>query len=191
VPTRGTDAHYYSAQKAELEATLERALAGSDLDAYVFRPCIVAGPEALTLVTSFPSALRKLPLVKPVLPNPGTPFQLVHHDDVAAALVAAVRGDGPPGVYNLAGDGTIEASDLARAFGWLSVPMPKVGVDLTAEVTARLPLMPASVSWLNAMRVAVVMDTGRARRELGWEPFHDTRATLAATVEAARDRGLL
>jgi nucleoside-diphosphate-sugar epimerase len=191
IPPRGSDAHYYSAQKAELEATLERALAGSDLAAYVFRPCVVAGPDALTLVSSFPAAMRKLPVVKPVLPDPGIPFQLVHHDDVAAALVAAVDGSGPPGVYNLAGDGTIQARDLARAFGWLSVRVPKVGVDLTAEVTARLPLMPAQVSWLNAMRVPVVMDTARARRELGWEPFHDTRATLAATVESARDRGLL
>ena len=32
-----------------------------------------------------------------VLPDPGTRFQLVHHDDVASALVAAARGAGPPG----------------------------------------------------------------------------------------------
>jgi UDP-glucose 4-epimerase len=191
VPTRGTDAHYYSAQKAELEDALQEALAGSDLDAYVFRPCIVAGPDALTLVTSFPAPMRKLPLVKPVLPDPGIPFQLVHHDDVASAVAAGVRGGGSPGVYNLAGDGTIVIRDLARAFGWLSVPVPKLGVGLTAEAVGRLPLMPAQASWINAMRVPVVMDTARARRELKWKPEHDTRDTLAATVAAARERGLL
>ncbi|MDP9293676.1 MAG: NAD-dependent epimerase/dehydratase family protein [Actinomycetota bacterium] len=191
VPTRGTDAHYYSAQKAELEDTLQESLAGSDLDAYVFRPCIVAGPDALTLVTSFPAPIRKLPVVKPVLPDPGIPFQLVHHDDVASAVVAGVRGDGSPGVYNLAGDGTVGVRDLAHAFGWLSVPVPKLGVGLTAEAVGRLPLMPAQASWINAMRVPVVMDTARARRELKWKPAHDTRATLAATVESARAGGLL
>ena len=44
VPARGSDSHYYSAQKAEVEALLEDTLAGSATEAYVFRPCIVGGP---------------------------------------------------------------------------------------------------------------------------------------------------
>ena len=44
-----------------------------------------------------------MPILKPVLPDPGVPFQLVHHDDVASAMRAAVLGRGAPGVYNLAG----------------------------------------------------------------------------------------
>ena len=190
-PTRGTDAQYYSAQKAELEETLRDALEGSGVATYVFRPCIVAGGDALALVEAFPRLLRKLPLARPVLPDPGTPFQLVHTEDVATALAAAVRGDGSPGVYNLAGDGTIGIGDLARAFGWLSVPVPKLGVGLTAEAVGRLPLMPAQASWINAMRVPVVMDTAKARRELKWKPEHDTRHTLMATVAAAREHELL
>jgi UDP-glucose 4-epimerase len=191
VPAHGTDAHYYSAQKAELEESLRDALEGYEVEAYVFRPCIVAGGDALSLVEAFPKPLRRVPPWGPVLPDPGTRFQLVHADDVAAALAAAVRGDGFPGVYNLAGDGTIRVRDLARAFGWPSVPMPRLGIDLAAEVVGRLPLMPAQASWINAMRVPVVMDTTRARRELGWAPAYDTRATLADTVAHARDRGLL
>ena len=92
VPVRGTDAHYYSAQKAELEQTLREALSGAETETYVFRPCIVAGGDALALVESFPAVVRKAP-VGPVLPDPGTPFQLVHTEDVAAALAAAVRGE--------------------------------------------------------------------------------------------------
>ena len=115
----------------------------------------------------------------------------MHTDDVALALAAAVRGDGEPGVYNLAGAGTITAADLARAFGWLSVPVPKAGVALAAGVVDRLPLMPPQASWLNAMRVPVVMDTTRAREQLGWEPLHDTQAVLADTARNARDAGLL
>jgi nucleoside-diphosphate-sugar epimerase len=191
VPARGTDAHYYSAQKAELEETLRDALEGADAETYVLRPCIVAGGDALALVEAFPKLMRKLPLVRPVLPDPGTPFQLVHTEDVATAISAAVRGDGPPGVYNLAGDGTIQASDLARAFGWFSVPVPKAGVSLTAGVVDVLPLMPPAASWINAMRVPVVMDTTRAREQLGWEPLYDTRAVLEDTVSSARDAGLL
>ena len=190
IPVRGTDAHYYSAQKAELERTMREALEGADTEAYVFRPCIVAGGDALALVEAFPALLRKAP-VGPVLPDPGTPFQLVHTDDVALALAAAVRGEGTPGIYNLAGAGTISVADLARALGWRSVPFPTAGIALTAGVVGLLPLMPPQASWLNAFRVPVVMDTSRARDELGWEPMHDTRAVLADTARHARDAGLL
>src|SRR3954447_20019090 len=43
VAPKGTEDFYYSAQKAELERELHRMADGSDVEAYVFRPCIVAG----------------------------------------------------------------------------------------------------------------------------------------------------
>src|SRR3954447_14269946 len=204
VAPKGTDEFYYSAQKAELERELHRMVDGSEVDAYIFRPCIVAGHDALTLITAMleqlqlggrlpqlTDFLKSLPYVKPVLPDPGTPFQLVHHDDVAQALVAAITGRGEPGIYNLAGDGTISIADLASALGWYSVPVPTAAVEVTAGAISKLPFMPAEFSWINAARVPVVMDTEKAREKLGWEPAYDTRETLAETVEGARAEGLL
>ncbi|WP_037411279.1 NAD-dependent epimerase/dehydratase family protein [Candidatus Solirubrobacter pratensis] len=193
VAPRGTEAFYYSAQKAELEQALEEELAGAATETYVLRPCIVAGPDALVLMRQLPQARVPGPLrkaVPPVLPDPGIPFQLVHHDDVASALVAAVRGAGEPGAYNLAGDGTITLADLARALGWhaIAVPAPLVGL---AAFGAKLPLMPSLAQWVNAARVPVLMDTAKARRQLRWRPRHDTLATLRETVAAARERGVV
>jgi UDP-glucose 4-epimerase len=188
VPARGTEAHYYSAQKAELEAALRWATAGATVDAYVFRPCIVAGPDALILLETIPWPVRRAPIT--VLPDAGHPFQLVHHDDVASALVAAVRGAGPPGVYNLAGPGELRVRDLARALGWHSVPVPRAAVALAAA-GAGLPLVPAQAQWINAMRVPVLMDASRARRQLRWRPRHHAAETLEAMVAAARERGLV
>ena len=54
VPTRGSDEHYYSQQKAECEAVLREVTEGSDLEVYVLRPCIVAGPKATALADSMP-----------------------------------------------------------------------------------------------------------------------------------------
>lgn len=193
VQPRGSEAFYYSAQKAELELALEEELAGSGVEAYVLRPCIVAGPDALMLMRQLPRARVPGPLrkaVPPVLPNPGIPFQLVHHDDVASALVAAVRGAGEPGAYNLAGDGTITLGDLAHALGYHAIAVPAKLVDLAA-LGSELPLMPSLAQWVNAGRVPVVMDTARARRELRWRPKHDTRATLQATADAARAAGIV
>ncbi len=204
VPARGTDEHPYSAQKAEVEELLGNLTGHTDLDVYVFRPCIVAGPTALSLIEEIPyvkfgerlpDAVRKLagavPLVRPIIPDPGLPFQLVHEDDVATALVAAVIGKGYGGAYNLAGEGDITMTDLARALGWYSVPVPDLAVDATVAIVSRLPLMPARAAWVTALRVPVLMDTSKAREELLWEPLHDALDTLAVTVEAARRKKLL
>jgi nucleoside-diphosphate-sugar epimerase len=142
------------------------------------------------LIEQIPALLRKLPF-GPVVPDPGVPFQLVHQDDVATALAAAIRGDGPPGTYNLAGPGELHARDLAAALGWPSVPIPHVAATLAAEATSLLPLLPAQLKWVNALRVPVLMDTTRAREKLGWEPEHAAPEVLADTVAHARDQGLL
>jgi UDP-glucose 4-epimerase len=201
---RGTERHYYSAQKAELERALRELLEGASTEAYVFRPCIVAGPDALTLVESIPymqisdklpaamlRALEFMPALKPVIPDPGVPFQLVHHDDVATALRAAVLGRGEPGVYNLAGDGTLTMSDLADALGWYSIPVPDLALGAAAELVARLPFVPAEAQWIESVRRPVLMDTTRARTLLGWRPQHDARETLNEMVQAARSERLI
>jgi len=200
VPARGTEAHPYSAVKAAVEDLLSEVVEDSETDAYVFRPCIVAGPEAPLLINSIPyvqlsgrlpGAVRSLfdqvPILKPVLPDPGVPFQLVHHDDVALAMRAAVLGRGAPGVYNLAGRGEVTMRDLADALGYYTVPVPELALDATAEVIARLPFLPDEASWIEAARIPVLMDTAKARSELAWRPRHDALDTLKATVEAHRE----
>jgi UDP-glucose 4-epimerase len=189
VPARGHERFPYSAHKAEVERVLAETLAAGATDAYVFRPCIVAGPEAPALVNAVPHLRlrRRLPaVVRPllVLPDPGVRFQLVHHDDVALALRAGVLGRGTPGAYNLAGSGDITLRDLAAALGMRAVPVPHVAVEATAEVVARTPFLPAEASWIEAARRPVLMDTAKARRELRWRPRHDAQETLRETVAA-------
>ncbi|MEA2145811.1 MAG: hypothetical protein QOG59_1398, partial [Solirubrobacteraceae bacterium] len=127
----------------------------------------------------------------PVLPDPGVRFQLVHHDDVAAAMRAAVLGRGSAGVYNLAGSGSITMSDVADALGWYSVPVPDLALGATAEVVARLPFVPAEAQWIESFRTPVLMDTTKARQGLRWRPRHDARETLQAMVDAARSERLI
>jgi UDP-glucose 4-epimerase len=130
--------------------------------------------------------LDRLPTPRPVLPDPGVPFQLVHHDDVASAMRAAVLGRGAPGAYNLAGPGELTVTELARELGWYSIPVPGVTVDGAAEIVGRLGFLPAQAMWVTAFREAVIMDTTKARRELRWRPKHDALDTLRETIAAAR-----
>ena len=194
-PAAGNAAMPYSHHKAQVEGLLSEVVSDAEIDAYVFRPCIVAGPQAPLLIDQIPyvrwgdrlpgavkAMLAAVPGVRPVLPDPGVPFQLVHHDDVATALRAGVLGRGEPGAYNLAGPGTVTMGDVARAMGYISVRVPGIAVDATAEVIARLPALPDEMTWIEAVRRPTLMDTSRARRLLRWRPKYDAATTLRATV---------
>jgi UDP-glucose 4-epimerase len=188
VPALGHERHPYSAHKAEVEEVLDEALGGGETDAWVFRPCIVAGPDAPALIEQarwpdrLPGPLGSLAGAIGVLPDPGVPFQLVHHDDVATALRAGVVGRGEPGAYNLAAAGEITMRDLADALGYRTVPMPRLAVEATAELVARLPFLPEEATWVEALRRPVLMDAGKARRLLNWRPRHDAQETLRLTI---------
>jgi UDP-glucose 4-epimerase len=200
VQPRGSPEHPYSQQKAEVERVLaDTLLRRRRTVAYAFRPCIVAGPAARTMLQEIPyyrlsqampdrvaRLLGSMPALKPVIPDPGTPFQLVHEDDVARAFVAGVRGLGEPGPYNLAGGGVLTLGDVADALGWYSVPVPKPVVEATAEVVTRVPLVPESVAWIHSVKKPVLMKTDRARQLLRWRPRHTARATLREMVAAHR-----
>ena len=197
VPARGSQQHYYSAQKAECEALLAETTADSGLEVYVLRPCIVAGERATALADSMPwrqlsellpdavrRAITAVPGLRPVLPDPGIPLQLVHHDDVASAIAAAAVVEGHTGAYNLAADGVISFSDVASALGATAVPVPHSAAVAASEVLARLPWVPAIAEWLHVARTPVLMDTSRAKQELGWKPRYTSEETLAAMAAA-------
>ncbi len=190
VPTRGSPEHYYSAQKAACEALLAEVTEDSPLEVFVLRPCIVAGPRATALADAMPwnqlpgpvRAISKVaPMLKPVVPDPGFPLQLVHHDDVAEAIALAATAPAPPGAYNIAGDGVVTVSEVARALGGRPVRVPAMAAS---AALSRLPFIPSLLEWLHIARTSVVMDTTKAKTQLGWRPVHSSAETLAALAAA-------
>lgn len=197
VAVRGSKEHYYSEQKAECEAVLHEVTEGTGLEVYVLRPCIVAGPEATALADSMPwrqlreslpgrlrGVVTTIQGMLPLLPDPGVALQLVHHDDVASAIALAATGAGPPGAYNLAADGEISLSEVAAATGTRSVRVPQSAATAVSAILARLPMVPAAAEWVHVARSSVVMDTTRAKQQLGWQPRHTSRETLDALAAA-------
>jgi UDP-glucose 4-epimerase len=193
VPTRGSPEHYYSQQKAACESALVEITADSSLEVFVLRPCIVAGPKAPALAEAMPwnqlpgpikRFTQALPLLKPPFPDPGTPLQLVHHDDVGSAIALAATTSAPPGAYNIAADGVISMSDLADALGARPVRVPRIAATAASEVIARLPFVPTALEWLHVGRTSVVMDTAKAKTQLGWTPKYTAAETLSALAES-------
>ncbi|KUH80823.1 MULTISPECIES: NAD-dependent epimerase/dehydratase family protein [unclassified Mycobacterium] len=193
VPPRGSPEHYYSQQKAACEATLAEVTDGTPLEVYVLRPCIVAGPKAPALADAMPwnklpgpvkGITRGLPLLKPPVPDPGIPLQLVHHDDVATAIALAATTSAPPGAYNIAGDGLVSMSDVTGKLGARPVRVPKVSATVASEIIARLPFVPSMLEWLHVGRTSVVMDTTKAKTQLGWQPKHTAAETLSQLADS-------
>jgi UDP-glucose 4-epimerase len=193
VPPRGSAEHYYSEQKAACEATLAEVTEGSSLEVFILRPCIVAGPKAPALADAMPwnqlpapirAVTNAIPVLKPVVPDPGVPLQLVHHDDVASAVALAATAPAPPGAYNLAGDGLITISDVARALGGRPVRVPAASASAASAALSRLPYVPSALEWLHSVRTSVVMDTTKAKTQLGWRPIHSSAETLAGLAAA-------
>jgi nucleoside-diphosphate-sugar epimerase len=191
-PVRPAARLFYAQQKAELERLLqEEAAVGSASPAlYLLRPSVVLGPHAVGAKSRLPSLLAaparrlarlagQLPVPVPLL-VPALPLQVVHEEDMGQALLQCVVAAGPPGAYNIAADGIITASDIVRELGMLPLPLPVRLAQFAAASLTAVPFLPHMAQWMEAASHPAIMDTTRAKQELGWAP----RFTA---VEALRD----
>jgi nucleoside-diphosphate-sugar epimerase len=193
-PTRPAQKMRYAQEKAELEQLLEReSERHPELDLYLLRPPVVLGPHALGAKEVLPGPLDKigsrlaaalLPLRVPVPALvPDLPLQFVHEDDVGQAFLLCVVGAGPPGAYNITGDGVLTGTQVARELGLAAVPFPGSVVRAAARAFGRLPVpTPSQVEWLEAVAQPSIMDTSKAKRELGWTPRYSGLEALRDTI---------
>jgi nucleoside-diphosphate-sugar epimerase len=194
-PARPASRLFYAQEKAELEQLLRQEDgAHPELDLYMLRPPIVLGPHAMGAKAMLPaplgeagkaaqSLLGRLPLRLPLL-APDLPLQLIHENDVGEALRACVVAAGPPGIYNIAADGVVTPRDVVRELGLQPLPLPGRLVQSGARMLARVPFTPPAFEWVEAVAQPAIMDTTKARRDLGWTPRHTALDALRSTLEA-------
>jgi nucleoside-diphosphate-sugar epimerase len=192
-PVRPAARLFYAQEKAELEHLLEAESAvAPEVGLYLLRPPVVLGPQAVGAKDVLPGPLapvgrrlfgrpRRLPVPVPLL-VPQHPLQFVHQDDVGQALLLCVLGAGPPGAYNIAGEGVLTAADVAREFGALAIPLPAAPAQAAARAVSGLPFLPPVAEWIEAASRPAIMDTTRAREELGWRPRYTGLEALRDTL---------
>jgi nucleoside-diphosphate-sugar epimerase len=195
-PVRPASRLFYAQEKAELEELLDGEAQNSPgLALYLLRPPVVLGPNAVGAKDVLPGPLaplgrrlfgrpRKLPVPVPVV-VPELPMQFIHEEDVGRALLLCVVGAGPPGAYNIAGDGVLTAADVAREFGALPLAIPAAPAQWAARAASRLPFLPPAGEWVESVTRPSIMDTSRAKRDLGWQPRY---TGLEALRDTLRDR---
>jgi nucleoside-diphosphate-sugar epimerase len=60
------------------------------------------------------------------------------------------------------------------------LPSPAGPIQLAARTIAALPFLPPAAQWVEAASHPAIMDTTKAKNELGWTPRH-------TALEALRD----
>jgi nucleoside-diphosphate-sugar epimerase len=192
-PTRPAKRMFYAQEKAELEdRLLEASGRAGDTDLYLLRPSIVLGPHAVGAKDLLPFGLGRLaaplatrvprsPLPLPV-PVADIPIQFIHEDDVGAALLQCVVAAGPPGAYNIAGDGIVSTVDIVRELGLWPIALPAGPLQTIARRVAHVPYLPSYAQWIEAMSHPAIMDTTRARTGLHWTPTYSGLEALQAAI---------
>lgn len=181
-PTTGIGTLGYSRHKVAVERLLDvHDAAGASPVVTRLRPGFVlqhdagSGLDRYGLPSWFPSsALRHVP----VLPlDRRLVIPVVHADDVADAVARALDR-GAAGAFNLAAEPPVTRDDIAAALGTRPVHVPSsvLGAALRAAWQARLE--PLDPGWLDLALSVPLLDTARARDELGWRPRTDARAAL-------------
>jgi nucleoside-diphosphate-sugar epimerase len=188
-PTGGVRTSAYSRHKSAAERLLDQAERHADTMVSRMRPGVIgqrsAGSALLRYGVPVLVPARAMRLV-PLLPlDRAMVIAMVHSDDVADAFVRCVEGR-VPGAFNLAA-GAVTVEDIADAFGARHVQVPTAALRTAAALTWHARLQQVDPGWIDLARHAPVLDTGRARRELGWTPTAAAAEVLTDVVSGMSD----
>jgi UDP-glucose 4-epimerase len=193
-PTTGIQSSFYARHKAEVERLLDRFEGEHPSTRVVrLRPGLIFKREAA-------SGIRRL-FAGPLLPNflvqrrliPVVPaherlvFQAVHSYDAGDSYRLAVVNEEARGAFNIAADPVLDPDELARALGARMVRVPGGLLRRGAALSYRLRLQPSEPGWVDMAFAVPVMDTTRARTELGWQPKRSSTAALLELLEGMRE----
>jgi UDP-glucose 4-epimerase len=191
-PTTGTPTSFYARHKAIVERTLDRLEAERpELRVVRIRPALIFKREAATEVRRlFAGPLVPRTLVRPGL-IPFVPdhrrlrFQAVHSRDVGEAFRLALLSD-VRGPFNIAADPPIGPAELSRMLEARRLKVPAGVLRAAAAATFALRLQPTEPGWLDMGLAVPMMDSSRARAELGWVPTVSATATLDELLTGMR-----
>ncbi|WP_067803487.1 NAD-dependent epimerase/dehydratase family protein [Actinomadura formosensis] len=191
-PTHGWPGAAYSREKAYVERLLDAfEIANPGCRVVRIRPGFVferqsAGEQRRLFAGPLLPGRLVRPGRIPVVPDlPGLRLQVLHSADAGQAFRLAATGD-VRGAFNIAAEPVLDSAELADIFGARTVRVPQRGVRAAIAAAWALHLVPASPGLFDLAMEIPVMDTARARTELGWTPRHTAREAFTEFLEGLR-----
>lgn len=148
------------------------------LETVILRPVHIVGP-----MHNAPSNYLRLAR-PPMLLGFDPMIQLIHYEDVADAILAALA-PGRRGIYNICGPGEVPLSAVIGALGRTPVMIPHPVAGPLLSLAFRLGLSSYPVAELDFIRYVCMVDGRRAAAELGYRSRHTLRDTIRAVDEPA------
>jgi nucleoside-diphosphate-sugar epimerase len=192
-PTEGISTSFYSRHKVAVERQLDRLEREQPaLRVVRMRPGLIFKAAAATEIRRLfagpllPRALLRPGLI-PIVPDvPRLRFQAVHSLDVGDAYRRALLSSDARGAFNLAADPPIGPPELAGILRARRVKLPRAALRGAAAATFALRLQPTEPGWVDMAFAVPLLDSARARRELGWEPTRSGTEALSELIDAMR-----
>ena len=179
-PLRGFS---YSEDKLASEKLIESFGARAGAEVTILRACPVLGANADNAIAGA--------FLKPILLGVwghDPPMQFLHEDDAAGVLARCLLNPAP-GLYNVAGEGTVRWSELARLLGRPLLKLPAPLAYAAAAATWALRLQSDSpASGLSFVRYPWTASTEKVRRKLGVAFEHTSLQACRDFAEAVIGR---
>lgn len=193
-PTDGIETSFYSRHKAATERQLDQLETDHPaLRVVRLRKGLVFKREAAAEIRRYfigpllPGALMRPQLI-PVVPEvEGLRVQAVHSFDAGEAYRLAIVNEDARGAYNVAAGPVIDPDTLAEWLGARKLPVPPAAVRAAADASWRAHVQPTPPGWVDLALGVPIMDTTRARTELGWEPRFTAEEALMDLLHGLRD----
>jgi nucleoside-diphosphate-sugar epimerase len=188
-PTHSVPSAGYGREKAYVERLLDIfELAHPDVRVVRLRPAFIfkrasATEQRRVFAGPFLPGRLVRPGRLPVLPYPaGLHLQALHSADVAEAYHLAVTED-VRGAFNVAADEVLDGPALAEILGARPREVPRGLVRAAVAAGWHARAVPADPQLFDLFMDLPVIDTGRARRELGWSPRYSAQDAISELIE--------
>jgi UDP-glucose 4-epimerase len=181
-PVRGQPDFSYARHKADADRICQLwAASHPDRTMTIVRPCIVFGPT----VDNYISRTWKNSSFMPLIDGVDEDFQLVHEDDLVAALAGLLDAKAG-GAFNVAGDGTLTWGQSAEMVGvkTRTMSLKTVRRIYGAAWALHAPRVEAPPGNLNFIRYPWVVSNEKLKATIGWEPSASTREVFVETMYA-------
>ncbi|MDQ3723838.1 MAG: NAD-dependent epimerase/dehydratase family protein, partial [Actinomycetota bacterium] len=191
-PTGGIPTSFYSRDKSDVETILDGFEdAHPEIRVVRLRPGLIFKGEAASGIRRLfagpllPTSLLRRRLIPIVPAMERLRFQGVHSFDIGEAYHLALTRD-VRGAFNVAAEPILDPPELARLLEARPVPVSPRVLRFAVDASWKLRLQPTPPGWLDLALGVPLMDTTRAREELGWAPKHTAGEALLELIDAMR-----